>query len=223
MQGDYPLAIRIYEALMARYPFAAEIPPVAPRRHLRLLPRRRVGIGHRRRRHLHPREPDPSAHRLRLVPQGPHRFRAHAELHGALVPRRSGPASAHAGAPFVLVVRDRGRAIPEQRIRARLAPPHGVPAQSSRGLRNRRGEVTTSSRGAYVAAAQRAKVAIEEFDGAPAVRDALEIMVVLLRPDGAQGARRADARHVSRQLRRRSRRRRRAASKKKWCKLWLAS
>jgi len=32
-------------------------------------------------------------------------------------------------------------------------------------------------RGAYVAAAQRAKVAVEEFDGAPAVRDALEIMV----------------------------------------------
>ena len=32
-------------------------------------------------------------------------------------------------------------------------------------------------RGAYVAAAQRAKVAIEEFDGAPAVRQALEIMV----------------------------------------------
>ena len=33
-------------------------------------------------------------------------------------------------------------------------------------------------RGAYVAAAQRAKVAIEEFDGAPAVREALEIMVL---------------------------------------------
>ena len=32
-------------------------------------------------------------------------------------------------------------------------------------------------RGAYVAAAQRAKVAIEEFDGAPAVREALEIMI----------------------------------------------
>ena len=59
-------------------------------------------------------------------------------------------------------------------------------------------------RGAYVAAAQRAKVAIEEFDGAPAVRQALEIMVYLLRQDGAQGTRRADARHVSQQLRRRS-------------------
>ena len=32
-------------------------------------------------------------------------------------------------------------------------------------------------RGAYVAAAQRAKVSIEEFDGAPAVREALEIMI----------------------------------------------
>ena len=33
------------------------------------------------------------------------------------------------------------------------------------------------SRGAYVAAAQRAKTSIEEFDGAPAVREALEIMI----------------------------------------------
>jgi len=33
-------------------------------------------------------------------------------------------------------------------------------------------------RGAYVAAAQRAKVAIEEFDGAPAVREALEILIL---------------------------------------------
>jgi len=32
-------------------------------------------------------------------------------------------------------------------------------------------------RGAYVAAAQRAKVAIEEFDGSPAVREALEILI----------------------------------------------
>src|SRR6185369_2544086 len=32
------------------------------------------------------------------------------------------------------------------------------------------------NRGAYVAAAQRSKVAIEEYDGAPAVREALEIM-----------------------------------------------
>jgi outer membrane protein assembly factor BamD len=32
-------------------------------------------------------------------------------------------------------------------------------------------------RGAYVAAAQRAKGAIEQYDGAPAVRDALEIMI----------------------------------------------
>jgi outer membrane protein assembly factor BamD len=32
-------------------------------------------------------------------------------------------------------------------------------------------------RGAFVAAAQRAKVAIEEFDGAPATREALEVMI----------------------------------------------
>ena len=33
-------------------------------------------------------------------------------------------------------------------------------------------------RGAYVAAAQRAKVAIEDFDGSPAVREALEILIL---------------------------------------------
>jgi outer membrane protein assembly factor BamD len=33
-------------------------------------------------------------------------------------------------------------------------------------------------RGAYVAAAQRAKVAIEDYDGAPAVREALEILIL---------------------------------------------
>jgi len=33
------------------------------------------------------------------------------------------------------------------------------------------------TRGAYVAAAQRAKTSIEEYDGAPAVRDALEILI----------------------------------------------
>jgi outer membrane protein assembly factor BamD len=32
-------------------------------------------------------------------------------------------------------------------------------------------------RGAYVAAAQRAKGAIEQYDGAPAIREALEIMI----------------------------------------------
>ncbi len=32
-------------------------------------------------------------------------------------------------------------------------------------------------RGAYIAAAQRAKGAVEQYDGAPAIRDALAIMV----------------------------------------------
>ena len=194
--------------------------PVAPRRHLRLLPGRRVRIGHRRGRHLHPREPDPSAHRLRLVPQGPHGFRAPAELPRALVPRRSQPASADPGAPLVHRVPDRRRAVPEQRLRARRAPPHGLPAQSPRGLRDRGRASYYVGRGAYVAAAQRAKVCDRGIRrrarGARGARDHDPV----LRQDGAQGARRQTRTDVPRELRRRSRRAPHRAEAK-WWKLWL--
>ena len=176
MQGDYPLAIRIYEALMARYPFAAET------RQSRL----DVIYAYYRAGESESaidaadtfisREPDPPAHRLRLVPQGPHRFRAHAELHGALVPRRSEQAPADPGAPLVPAF----PTVVEQF-------PNSEYAHDARRrmvyLRNRLADYEIAvaryyvGRGAYVAAAQRAKVAIEEFDGAPAVREALEIMV----------------------------------------------
>jgi len=77
-------------------------------------------------------------------------------------------------------------------------------------------------RGAYVAAAQRAKVAIEEFDGSPAVRQALEIMVYCYDQ--------MDLKELAAQTRSMYRNNyegevgeNKGPSKKKWYKLWLAS
>ena len=77
-------------------------------------------------------------------------------------------------------------------------------------------------RGAYVAAAQRAKVAIEEFDGAPAVRQALEIMVFCYD--------KMDLKELAAQTRAMYRNNyegevgeNKGPAKKKWYKLWLAS
>ncbi|HEY6123800.1 MAG TPA: outer membrane protein assembly factor BamD [Steroidobacteraceae bacterium] len=77
-------------------------------------------------------------------------------------------------------------------------------------------------RGAYVAAAQRAKVAIEEFDGAPAVRTALEIMVHCYEQ--------MELKELAAQTRAMYRNNyegevgeRKGGTKKKWYKLWLAS
>ena len=77
-------------------------------------------------------------------------------------------------------------------------------------------------RGAYVAAAQRAKVAIEEFDGAPAVRTALEIMVYCydqmeLKELAAQ------TRAMYRNNYEGEADEHKGPAKKKWYKLWLAS
>jgi outer membrane protein assembly factor BamD len=78
------------------------------------------------------------------------------------------------------------------------------------------------NRGAFVAAAQRAKVAIEEFDGAPAVREALEIMIVCYE--------RMELKELAAQTRQMYRANyegeageRRIAPKRKWWKLWLAT
>jgi outer membrane protein assembly factor BamD len=96
-------------------------------------------------------------------------------------------------------------------------------------LRNRLADYEISvanyyvSRGAYVAAAQRAKVAIEEFDGSPAVREALEIMVYCYD--------KMELKELAAQTRAMYRQNfegemdegRKGAAKKKWYKLWLAS
>ncbi|HWN46820.1 MAG TPA: outer membrane protein assembly factor BamD, partial [Steroidobacteraceae bacterium] len=79
------------------------------------------------------------------------------------------------------------------------------------------------ARGAYVAAAQRAKVAIEEFDGSPAVREALEIMVYCYDQ--------MELKELAAQTRAMYRQNfegemsegRKGSAKKKWYKLWLAS
>ena len=77
-------------------------------------------------------------------------------------------------------------------------------------------------RGAYVAAAQRSKVAIEEFDGAPAVKEALEIMAFCYD--------KMELKELSAQTRAMYRQNfegelgaKKAAPKRKWYKLWLAS
>ena len=77
-------------------------------------------------------------------------------------------------------------------------------------------------RGAYVAAAQRSKVAIEEFDGAPAVRQALEIMILCydqmeLKELAAQ------TRAMYRNNDQGEAGERQTAPKRKWYKLWLAT
>lgn len=78
-------------------------------------------------------------------------------------------------------------------------------------------------RGAYVAAAQRAKTTIEEFDGAPAVRQALELLVICYEQ--------MDLKELAAQTRAVYRANyegeigegRKGAEKRKWYKLWLSS
>jgi outer membrane protein assembly factor BamD len=77
-------------------------------------------------------------------------------------------------------------------------------------------------RGAYVAAAQRAKVAIEDYDGAPAVREALEIMILCYD--------KMELKELAQQTRQMYRANyeseageKKIAPKRKWYKLWLAS
>ena len=78
-------------------------------------------------------------------------------------------------------------------------------------------------RGAYVAAAQRAKTAIEEYDGSPAVRQALELLVICYE--------KMDLKELAAQTRAVYRANyegeigegRKSGEKRKWYKLWLSS
>ena len=78
-------------------------------------------------------------------------------------------------------------------------------------------------RGAYVAAAQRAKTTVEEFNGSPAVREALEILVLCYE--------RMDLKELAAQARAMYRNNyegevgegRGVVSKRKWYKLWLST
>ena len=175
MQGDYPLAVKIYEALMARYPFAAET------RQSRLdviYAYYRAGESESaidaadtfiRENPTHPRI-DYAWYLKGLtdferMPNFMERwFRVDLNQRPPTEARRSFTA-------FATVVEQFPESDYAHDARRRMVY-----------LRNRLADYEIAvaryyvGRGAYVAAAQRAKVAIEEFDGAPAVREALEIM-----------------------------------------------
>jgi outer membrane protein assembly factor BamD len=175
-QGDYPFAIRIYEALMARYPFAEET------RQSRLdviYAYYKAGESDSaidaadtfiRENPTHPRV-DYAWYLKGLtdferMPNFLERwFRVDLNQRPPTTARRSFTS-------FATVVEQYPTSDYAHDARRRMVY-----------LRNRLADYEIAvaryyvDRGAYVAAAQRAKVAIEEFDGAPAVRQALEIMV----------------------------------------------
>ncbi len=176
VQGDFPLAIKIYEALMARYPFAAET------RQSRLdviYAYYRAGESESaidaadtfiRENPTHPRI-DYAWYLKGLtdferLPNFLERwFRVDLDKRPPTEARRSFNS-------FQTVVEQYPNSDYAHDARRRMVY-----------LRNRLAEYEIAvaeyyvSRGAYVAAAQRAKVSIEEYDGAPAVREALQIMI----------------------------------------------
>ena len=176
LQSDFPTAIRIYEALMARYPFATET------RQSRLdviYAYYRAGESESaidaadtfiRENPTHPRI-DYAWYLKGLtdferMPNFMERwFRVDLDQRPPTQARRS-------FAAFLTVVEQYPNSDYAHDARRRMVY-----------LRNRLAEYEIAvahyyvHRGAYVAAAQRAKVAIEEFDGAPAVREALEILI----------------------------------------------
>ena len=176
LQGDYPMAIKVYEALMARYPFAAET------RQSRLdviYCYYRAGESESaidaadtfiRENPTHPRI-DYAWYLKGLtdferLPNFMERwFRVDLNKRPPTQARRSFTS-------FQTVVEQYPNSEYAHDARRRMIY-----------LRNRLADYEIAvaryyvDRHAYVAAAQRAKVAIEDYDGAPAVRDALEIMI----------------------------------------------
>jgi outer membrane protein assembly factor BamD len=219
--GDYPTAIRIYEALMARYPFAAET------RQSRL----DVIYGYYRagesdsaidaadtfisENPTHPRV-DYAWYLKGLtdferMPNFMERwFRVDLDKRPPTQARRS-------FLSFSTVVEQYPNSDYAHDARRRMVY-----------LRNRLADYEIAvaryyvDRGAYVAAAQRAKVAIEEFDGSPAVREALEIMVYCY----DQMELKELAAHTRAMYRNNFEGEvgeNKGPAKKKWYKLWLAS
>jgi outer membrane protein assembly factor BamD len=216
--GDYPLAIRIYEALMARYPFAAET------RQSRLdviYAYYKAGESESaidaadtfiRENPTHPRI-DYAWYLKGLtdferLPNFMERwFRVDLNQRPPTQARRSFTA-------FQTVVEQYPSSDYAHDSRRRMVY-----------LRNRLADYEIAvakyyiGREAYVAAAQRAKVAIEEFDGAPAVREALELMILCYdRMELTELA--AQARTMYRANYEGEAGERRIAPKKKWWKPW---
>jgi outer membrane protein assembly factor BamD len=218
LQSDYPLAIRIYEALMARYPFAAET------RQSRLdiiYAYYKAGESESaidaadtfiRENPTHPRI-DYAWYLKGLtdferLPNFLERwFRVDLDKRPPTEARRS-------FASFQTVVEQYPNSDYAHDARRRMV-----------FLRNRLAQYEIAvaryymGRGAYVAAAQRAKVSIEEFDGAPAVREALEIMIECYdKMELSELA--AQARTMYRANYEGEAGERRIAPKKKWWKPW---
>jgi outer membrane protein assembly factor BamD len=220
-QSDFPLAIRIYEALMARYPFAAES------RQSRLdviYAYYRAGESESaidaadtfiRENPTHPRI-DYAWYLKGLtdferMPNFMERwFRVDLNQRPPTEARRSFSA-------FQTVVEQYPNSDYAHDARRRMVY-----------LRNRLADYELAvakyyvGRGAYVAAAQRAKTAIEEFDGSPSSREALEIMILCYD--------RMELKELAAQTRTMYRANfegeageRRIAPKRKWWKLWLAT
>jgi outer membrane protein assembly factor BamD len=221
MNGDYPLAIKIYEALMARYPFVAET------RQSRLdviYAYYRAGESESaidaaetfiRENPTHPRI-DYAWYLKGLtdferLPNFMERW-FHVDLN-----QRPPTEARRAFIAFATVVEQFPNSDYAHDARRRMIY-----------LRNRLADYEIAvakyyvNRGAYVAAAQRAKVAIEEFDGAPAVRDALEIMAYCYD--------KMELKELAAQTRAMYRANyegeigeRKGPVKRKWYKLWLSS
>jgi outer membrane protein assembly factor BamD len=221
-QGDYPFAIRVYEALMARYPFAEET------RQSRLdviYAYYRAGEADSaidaadtfiRENPTHPRI-DYAWYLKGLVdfermPNFLERwFRVDLNQRPPTNARRSFVA-------FATVVEQFPNSEYAHDARRRMVY-----------LRNRLADYEIAvaryyvDRGAFVAAAQRAKVAIEEYDGAPAVRTALELLVFCYE--------KMDLTELAAKTRAMYRNNfegeigegRNAVPKRKWYKLWLAT
>jgi outer membrane protein assembly factor BamD len=219
--GDFPLAIKIYEALMARYPFAAET------RQSRLdviYAYYRAGESESaidaadtfiRENPTHPRI-DYAWYLKGLTdferfPNFLERwFRVDMNQRPPTQARRSFTA-------FLTVVEQYPKSEYAHDARRRMVY-----------LRNRLADYEIAvaryyvGRGAYVAAAQRAKVAIEDFDGAPATREALEIMI--LSYDKMELKELAtQARSMYRANYEGEASEKQVAPKRKWYKLWLAT
>jgi outer membrane protein assembly factor BamD len=221
IQADYPTAIKIYEALMARYPFAAE----SRQSRLDVLyAYYRAGESESaidaadtfiRENPTHPRI-DYAWYLKGLtdferLPNFMERW-FHVDLN-----ERPPTQARRSFTAFATVVEQYPNSEYAHDSRRRMVY-----------LRNRLADYEIAvaryyvGRGAYVAAAQRSKVAIEEYDGAPAVREALEIMIYCydkmeLKELAAQ------TRTMYRNNFEGEAREWEAKSKRKWYKLWLSS
>jgi outer membrane protein assembly factor BamD len=219
--GDYPFAIRVYEALMARYPFAEES------RQARLdviYAYYKAGESDSaidaadtfiRENPTHPRI-DYAWYLKGLtdferLPNFMERW-FHVDLN-----QRPPTQARRSFAAFQTVVEQYPNSDYAHDARRRMVY-----------LRNRLADYEIAvakyyvGRGAYVAAAQRAKVAIEEFDGAPAVRDALELLILCydkmeLTELAAQTRTMYRANYEAEAGERKS-----STSKKKWWKPWAS-